>query len=210
MRVEVTISGRLVLEHRVVDGRESFTPLEAIEVDHPLTGAFVMPPGRCCFTSDLASVPWPFAWLIGRTGVHLRAAVIHDWLLHGLDRPGWPCVARTDADRIFSDLMAVDGVPHGRRQLIYLAVSLATVAAGGVGIRRSFFTVMAALLPSVVILPATVVVVGTRSVLVAMERLLELSVVAGRRVRFVVGRCGGQLDGRRRHESFDSREAEAA
>lgn len=210
MRHEVTISGRLVLEHRVVDGRESFTPIEAIDVEHPLTGAFVMPPGRCCFTSDLASVPWPFAWLIGRTGTHLRAAVIHDWLLHGLGRPGWPCSTRADADRVFRDLMAVDGVPHARRQLIYLAVSLATVAAGGVGVRRALLTVIAALLPSVVILPATVVVVGTRTVLVAMERLLQSLVVAGRRVRIVVGRRGGQLNSRRRDESLDSREAEAA
>jgi hypothetical protein len=210
MAMRAAIRGRLVLEHRVIDGRESFTPTEPLVVHHPLTGTFTMPPGRCCFTSDLASVPWPFAWLIGRTGSHLRAAVVHDWLIHGLGRPGWPCGDRVDADRVFVDLMEADGVPAGRRHLIGLAVSLATVASGGVGLRRALAVVVAALLPSIVILPATVIVVGTRSVLVALEQMIAGSVVAGRRLGLVVGGRGRQFDSGRRYETLDSREGEAA
>jgi hypothetical protein len=210
MALRAAITGRLVLEHRVVDGRESFTPTEPLVVHHPLTGTFTIPPGRCCFASDLASVPWPFAWLVGRTGSHLRAAVVHDWLIHGLGRPSWPCRDRLGADRVFVDLMAADGVPAGRRHLIGLAVSLATVASGGAGGRRALTVVLSALIPSIVILPATVIVVGTRSALVALERMIAGSVAAGRRLRLVVRRRGRQLDSRRRYESLDSREGEAA
>ena len=210
MGTSVAISGALTLEHRVINGRESFTPLRPLNVVHPLTGPFVVEPGTMCFTSDLASVPWPFVWLIGRTGVHLRAAVIHDWLIHGLDRPGSPCSNRVIADRVFVDLMAADGVRAGRRHLIGLAVSIATVVAKQAGPLRSLLVVVAALIPAVVILPATMIVVGTRLALELVERILAVSVAVGRRLGFVRGGGGGQLDGRRRDESFDCREGEAA
>ena len=73
---------RLVLEQRMAprpggdpaDLHEVFTVIEPFRVAHPLTGVMTVPAGRCCFASDLASVPWFLAWLIGRTGRHLRAA----------------------------------------------------------------------------------------------------------------------------------------
>lgn len=210
MGTSVSITGALRLEHRVIAGRESFTPLQPLEVVHPLTGSFTVEPGTLCFTSDLASVPWPFAWLIGRTGVHLRAAVIHDWLIHGLNRPGSPCSSRVIADRVFVDLMAADGVRAGRRHLIGLAVSVATVTTGQAGLLRSVLTLVAALIPAMVVLPATVIVVGTRMGLELVERLLAVSVAAGRRLGFIRGSSGGQLNGRRRDESLHCREGEAA
>ena len=203
MRPQPLIAGRLVLEHRVVDGRETFMPLQPITVDHPLTGRFTMGVGRQCFTSDLASVPWPFAWLVGRTGVHLRAAVIHDWLIHGLGQPGWPCADRVTADRVFIDLMRVDGVPSGRRHLIGLAVSIATIASGRAGLLRSTRTIALALIPSILILPATVIVVGTRWSLTLVERVIVGSVAAGRRLRLVGGSRRCEFNGRRRNESLD-------
>lgn len=196
--------------HRVIDGREAFTPLEPISVVHPMTGPFTMPPGRCCFTSDLASVPWPFAWLVGRTGVHLRAAVLHDWLIHELGRGVGPCRDRVEADRVFADLMAVDGVQAGRRHLIHLAVSVATVIAGGTGWRRAALVVATAAVPGAVLLPATVVVVVTRGLMVAAERAARWSLAGWRRVRFVVGGRDGQFDRRWRDEPLDSGEVEAA
>ena len=93
------IDGRLVLEHHIRDGKEIFIPLEALTVRHPSIGERVIPTGEHRFASDLASVPWPFAWLIGRTGQHLRAAIVHDWLIHALDSSNPPVRTRMAAER---------------------------------------------------------------------------------------------------------------
>ncbi|MEY2975692.1 MAG: hypothetical protein RIR49_2112 [Actinomycetota bacterium] len=141
---------RLVLEQRMAarpggdpnDEHEVFTVLEPFRVGHRLTGVITVPAGRCCFVSDLASVPWFLVWLVGRTGRHLRAAIVHDWLIDRLGHPGSPVVDRRAADRVFLDLMAADGVPLARRRLIHTAVTLASeVVGGGVGRVRAVATV---------------------------------------------------------------------
>jgi hypothetical protein len=130
---------RLVLEQRMVPGsggdptrrREVFTLIEPFRVGHRLTGVITVPAGRCCFVSDLASVPWFLVWLVGRTGHHLRAAIVHDWLIDRLGQAGAPVAERCNADEVFLDLMAADGVPLARRRLIHAAVTLATEMTSG-------------------------------------------------------------------------------
>lgn len=151
---------RLILEQRMVprgggnptDLHEMFTVVEPFRVAHRITGIMTVPAGRCCFASDLASVPWFLVWLIGRTGRHLRAAIAHDWMIDRLGTPDAPVGDRRTADRVFLDLMAYDGVPLGRRRLIHTAVALATdVAAGQLRRVRAGATVA---------LPAVVALVG--------------------------------------------------
>lgn len=152
---------RLVLEQRmaprpgVAQGgvREVFTLIEPFRVGHRLTGIITVPAGRCCFVSDLASVPWFLAWLVGRTGHHLRAAIVHDWLIDRLGQTDAPVAARRDADEVFLDLMASDGVPLARRRLIHAAVSLATETTAGWARRLGAVITVAA--PALSVLIAT-------------------------------------------------------
>ena len=78
------------------------------------------------FKTDLASIPRPFRNAINVNGKSRRAAVLHDWLYSG------KCVARVDADRLFLDAMAADGVGWVTRRAMYAAVR----AAGWVYFRR--------------------------------------------------------------------------
>lgn len=78
------------------------------------------------FKTDLASIPRPFRNTINVNGKSRRAAVLHDYLYSGR------CVARVDADRLFLDAMAADGVGWVTRRAMYAAVR----AAGWVYFRR--------------------------------------------------------------------------
>jgi hypothetical protein len=90
---------------------------------------FVVP--RCTrhFRTDLASIPWFFAWLVPGIGTHLPAVLVHDALVLG---PGeekshiGPDVDREEADRILRDAMASLGTPVVRRWLMWTAVIMAT------------------------------------------------------------------------------------
>lgn len=171
---------RLVLEQRMAprpggdptDLHEVFTVIEPFRVAHRLTGVVTVPAGRCCFASDLASVPWFLVWLIGRTGRHLRAAIAHDWMIDRLGRPDAPVGDRRTADRVFLDLMAADGVPLGRRRLIHTAVALATDAAAGT-LRRVRVGATVAVPASAVLIgpwlaPGPAVAVGLAGALIAI------------------------------------------
>lgn len=90
---------------------------------------FLVPadPGR--FRTDLASIPWVFAWLVPGLGSHLPAVLVHDGLVvrrdEGKTHVG-PDVDREEADRILRDSMADLGTPVIRRWLIWTGVILAT------------------------------------------------------------------------------------
>ncbi len=165
------IDGRLVLEHHIRDGKEIFIPLESLTVRHPSFGERVIATGEHRFASDLASVPWPFVWLIGRTGLHLRAAIVHDWLIHALDSSDPPVNDRMAADDVFRDLMRADRVSAVRRYLIYLAVRFATMWKGKSTARRSISVLFQTTAIGVVLAPATMLVMLTAGLFKLLERL---------------------------------------
>jgi len=90
---------------------------------------FIIPADPVTFRTDLASIPWFFAWLVPGLGTHLPAILVHDALvLSKGEAPAHigPPVTREQADRILRDAMASLGTPVIRRWLIWTAVTLAT------------------------------------------------------------------------------------
>jgi len=167
------IEGRLVLEHHIRDGREVFIPLEELIVRHPMFGERRLPTGEDHFASDLASVPWPFVWLIGRTGPHLRAAIVHDWLIHALDSDDPPVPDRMAADDAFSDFLRADGVSMARRYLMYLAVRFATIWRRKSKWNRTLNVLVQIAAIGVVLAPATLLVLLTAGLFNLIERVTE-------------------------------------
>ena len=90
---------------------------------------FIVPNDVATFRTDLASIPWFFAWLVPGLGTHLPAVLLHDGLVvgptEGKTHIG-PDVDREEADRILRDAMASLGTPVLRRWLMWTAVILAT------------------------------------------------------------------------------------
>lgn len=97
----------------------------------------VIPREQHDFRTDLTSVPQLMTWLVGRSGVHLPAALVHDALTEpffGRDGEGkvlkdWTgpsAISQLQADRIFRDAMADLGTPVVRRWLVWSAVSMPT------------------------------------------------------------------------------------
>ena len=131
----VAIRGPVVLERvvRSTDGRvdERFRLAGSIIVEHPALGTFDIPNGAEGFETDLTSVPAVFGWLIGTTGAHLPAALVHDTLLAGMDDPSAPVRDRRSADAVFIDLLGASGVGPLRRALMTAAVTLATRMTSG-------------------------------------------------------------------------------
>lgn len=168
-----SIEGRLVLEHHISNGREVFIPLEPLVVQHPMFGERSLPTGEHRFASDLASVPWPFVWLIGRTGQHLRAAIVHDWLIHALDSTDPPVPNRMAADDVFRDLLSADEVPVLRRYLIYLAVRFQTVWRRKSKLTRTISVLLQTATIGVLLAPATVLVMLTAGLFNLAERATQ-------------------------------------
>lgn len=89
---------------------------------------FTIPGDLEVFRTDLASIPWFFAWLVPGLGTHLPAVLVHDALVGGTlgtDYDG-PTVNREEADRILRDAMANLGTPPIRRWLMWTAVTMPT------------------------------------------------------------------------------------
>jgi len=80
------------------------------------------------FVTDFASVPRILWALIAPTGLHTRAAVIHDWLyerhpvIQREDHVG--PMHRLEADEIFLEAMLELGVSRLRARIMYRAVRL--------------------------------------------------------------------------------------
>ncbi len=125
--------GPLRLELRSIDGRD-FSLLRQIGFSsRHYQEAFVVPADLRRFTTDLASVPALFTWLVPRSGDFLPAAVLHDaliqpgaWIGPDLDRDGQP-FGRREADRIFREAMIGLGTGRVRAWLMWAAVSLSTM-----------------------------------------------------------------------------------
>ncbi|MBA2694594.1 MAG: DUF1353 domain-containing protein [Ornithinimicrobium sp.] len=118
--------GSLRLELLSVDGRD-FSLLRRIgyrskRYDEP----FVVPADLETFSTDLASVPRVFTWLVPRIGDFLPAAVVHDALVDEQDYLG-PPVDRAEADLIFREAMIGLGTGKVRAWLMWSAVTCATM-----------------------------------------------------------------------------------
>ncbi len=91
---------------------------------------FVVPHDTEEFLTDLASIPWFFAWLVPGQGSHLPGVLLHDGLVvnagEGKTHVG-PDVTRLEADRILRHAMGDLGTPFVRRWLVWTGVALATV-----------------------------------------------------------------------------------
>lgn len=68
------------------------------------------------FTTDFASIPRVFWWILPRWGKYGNAAVLHDWLYWTQERK------RAEADRIMLEAMGVLEVPNWQKWPIYLGV----------------------------------------------------------------------------------------
>ncbi len=84
------------------------------------TQSFTVPEG---FTTDFASVPRPFTWLLPRYGRWTQAAILHDFLWAEA-REGR--IHKFDADGIFNRAMRELGVPYLRRWIMWTAVRWAS------------------------------------------------------------------------------------
>lgn len=112
--------------------------------------------------TDFASVPRVFAWLLPRYGRYTLSAILHDHLWQDLAPAG--VVTMRDADRIFRDALAAQGVSILRRWLMWTAVRYAALLRSG-GRRDWIRDAPAVLLVTVVaaplvLPPALVVTVG--------------------------------------------------
>lgn len=118
---------RIVLERRLVKGEERFLMLRRIGYADRRLGELLVP-RTADFTTDLASVPMLFTWLVPKSGAHLPAALVHDGLCAGdyVAEPGTE-VTRVDADRVFRDAMGDTGTTLVRRWLAWSAVATATI-----------------------------------------------------------------------------------
>ncbi len=118
--------GPLRLELRSVDGRD-FTVLRQIGyTSDAYEESFIAPADRSTFSTDLASVPGIFTWLVPRSGLFLPAAVLHDAMIEQ-DQYIGPRVNRTQADLIFREAMIGLGTGKVRAALMWSAVTVATM-----------------------------------------------------------------------------------
>jgi Protein of unknown function (DUF1353) len=90
---------------------------------------FIVPADVKTFSTDLASIPRMFSWLVPGLGTHLPAVLLHDGLVVGPGQPPThlgPPVDRETADGLLRDAMATLGTPRLRRWLMWTGVILAT------------------------------------------------------------------------------------
>ena len=120
--------GRLQLQ--LQQEGEAFRVLRPIGYRDPdYAEPFVVPADPGSFTTDLASIPSFFAWLVPGLGSHLPAVLLHDGLVvrdgEAATHLG-PQVDREEADRILRDAMGSLGTPRLRRWLMWAGVTIAT------------------------------------------------------------------------------------
>jgi hypothetical protein len=127
---------RIVLERvepTAEDPTERWRMQRRLAYDDEVLGVFLVPDVLGRFTTDLASVPSLFAWLVPRTGAHLAPALVHDALVHDRVRPQLyrgQHVDRVAADEVLRRAMRDAGTATGRRWLVWSAVTLGTIRHG--------------------------------------------------------------------------------
>lgn len=76
------------------------------------------------FSTDFASIPRVFRWLVTGHDQTRKPAVVHDYLVRNKQ------FLRSEADNVFNHAMKDAGVPGWKRFLCYSAVVLATKVLG--------------------------------------------------------------------------------
>jgi hypothetical protein len=77
------------------------------------------------YVTDFASVPRATAWLYPRTGLHSKAAVLHDWLITHMLPTGY--ITSTHVDWMFYQAMKASGVSFPRRWVMWAGVRLGAI-----------------------------------------------------------------------------------
>lgn len=85
--------------------------------DHLTRRRFVVAEGFAC---DGASIPRAAWRVVGKHELGEPAPTCHDWLYRGHDER----YTRAEADRLFLEIMRLDGVPEWRARAAYTAVRL--------------------------------------------------------------------------------------
>ncbi|GAA4426880.1 hypothetical protein GCM10023169_26160 [Georgenia halophila] len=141
---DVLDGGPLRLEMRSIDGND-FTLLRQFgyrgdDHDQP----FVVPADLDTFSTDLASVPGVFVWLVPKSGDFLPAAVLHDALVDGQHLG--PRIDRVEADRVFRDAMICLGTGRVRAWMMWAGTSTATMwDSGRLALRLALVGVLGAI-----------------------------------------------------------------
>lgn len=112
---------------------------------------FVVPAG---LTTDFASVPRPFVWLLPPYGAYTKAAVLHDYLC----RPE-AAISRADADGLFRRAMRELDVPVVRRWMMWAAVRLGSLLSGAKPVDVLLFLLVGLPSAAFVAFPGAVVLV---------------------------------------------------
>lgn len=95
-------------------------------------GTFIVPGPDKPLTTDFASIPQIFTWIVPKSGIHLPAAILHDGFTPPRDRTYvGPEITQQQADRMFRDGMRDLGTGWIRRWLAWTAVAFATEAKSG-------------------------------------------------------------------------------
>jgi hypothetical protein len=127
-------------ELRVREDGKYWRVLEPLEYKGNID-LFVVPPD---FSTDFASVPKLFQWLLPKTGRYTKAAVLHDYLSRLAERRIWEDgrprdpqgggprkLNRSDADGIFRRVMAELGVSFLQRWLMWGGVRWPSLGKSG-------------------------------------------------------------------------------
>jgi hypothetical protein len=131
------VEPRIVLERVTEHDAERFRMLRRLAYASEEYGELLVPADPAAFSSDLASVPALFTWLVPRTGAHLPPALLHDGLVHDSGAPTYVStdghvLDRVAADRIFRVAMRDAGTGPVRSWLVWSAVTLGTIWRGSV------------------------------------------------------------------------------
>lgn len=116
---------------------------------------FTVPAG---FHTDFASVPRSLRSIVSETGVHTRAAVLHDWLVNNAD------VTSSDADGIFRRVLREAGVGFSLRWLMWAAVRFGSGMEDATAREWVQITVICGLVFTLLLTLTTVVIAGVITV----------------------------------------------
>jgi hypothetical protein len=122
---------QVVLEQHIEGAAERFRVIEPIGFwDPDLAFGIIVPDNLGSNKTDLTSVPRLFTWLVGRSGPHSAAAIVHDSLVTlPLSYVAPRLVKRHEADAVFRNALASARVPVLRRWVMYAAVTGGTMIA---------------------------------------------------------------------------------
>lgn len=98
----------------IVDKKDSWLLLDDYEIKHETFGTIYIPRYFFCDLDSIPRVPFVYAIFKGEARV---SALVHDWLYATSE------VSQEIADKIFYDLMLIEGVDPWRAKAAYRAVS---------------------------------------------------------------------------------------